>query len=60
LQAVFIEIDAAGGGVVGRGHRVVDGAVGAQWNVSSSEVVKSTDELTENTGLSTLEPPGGV
>jgi hypothetical protein len=39
---------------------IQDGAVGAQWNVSSSEAVKSTDELTENVGLSTLEPPGGV
>ena len=39
---------------------IQDGAVGAQWNVLSGEAVKSIDELTENQGLSTLEPPGGV
>jgi hypothetical protein len=39
---------------------IQDGAVGAQWNVLSGKAVKSIDELTENQGLSTLEPPGGV
>lgn len=39
---------------------IQDGAVGAQWNVLSGEAVKSIDGLTENQGLSTLEPPGGV